>query len=64
MARLILSRLATLIPLMLIATSIVFFLVRFVPGDPVRIMVGVKSKWWCPFPVFVQVGLFALAAGP
>ncbi|MEZ4507829.1 MAG: ABC transporter permease [Thermomicrobiales bacterium] len=40
MARLIVSRLATLIPLMLIATSIVFFLVRFVPGDPVRIMVG------------------------
>ncbi|MFN8592958.1 MAG: ABC transporter permease [Thermomicrobiales bacterium] len=40
MARLILTRLLTLIPLMFLITSIVFFMVRFVPGDPARIMVG------------------------
>ncbi|MCD6028782.1 MAG: ABC-type dipeptide/oligopeptide/nickel transport system, permease component [Thermomicrobiales bacterium] len=40
MARLILTRLLTLIPLMFLVTSVVFFLVRFVPGDPARIMTG------------------------
>ena len=40
MGRLILTRLLTLIPLMFLVTSIVFFMVRFVPGDPARIMVG------------------------
>ena len=34
MSRLILTRLLTLIPLMFLVTSIVFFMVRFVPGDP------------------------------
>src|SRR5215207_7039321 len=67
MARLIVSRLATLIPLMLIATSIVFFLVRFVPGDPVRIMVGgqriseenvqsIREQYRLDEPVLVQYG--------
>ena len=40
MVRLILTRLLTLIPLMFLITSVVFFMVRFVPGDPARIMVG------------------------
>jgi peptide/nickel transport system permease protein len=40
MARLIATRLLTLIPLMFLITSVVFFMVRFVPGDPARIMVG------------------------
>jgi peptide/nickel transport system permease protein len=40
MARLIVTRLVTLVPLMFVITSIVFFMVRFVPGDPARIMVG------------------------
>ena len=40
MARLILTRLLTLVPVMFLVTSIVFFMVRFVPGDPARIMVG------------------------
>lgn len=40
MARLVLTRLLTLLPLMFLITSIVFFMVRFVPGDPARIMVG------------------------
>src|ERR671917_264774 len=40
MTRLIITRLLTLIPLMFVITSIVFFMVRFVPGDPARIMVG------------------------
>ena len=34
------TRLLTLVPLMFVITSIVFFMVRFVPGDPARIMVG------------------------
>jgi ABC-type dipeptide/oligopeptide/nickel transport system permease component len=38
--RLIVTRLLTLVPLMFVITSIVFFMVRFVPGDPARIMVG------------------------
>ena len=40
MTRLILTRLLTLIPMMFLVTSMVFFMVRFVPGDPARIMVG------------------------
>ncbi|HJT94924.1 MAG TPA: ABC transporter permease, partial [Mycobacterium sp.] len=40
MARLIFTRLLTLVPLMFVITSIIFFMVRFVPGDPARIMVG------------------------
>ena len=67
MTRLILGRLATLIPLMLIATSIVFFLVRFVPGDPVRIMVGgqrispqnvesIRQQYRLDKPLLVQYG--------
>ena len=40
MTRLIVTRLLTLVPIMFLITSIVFFMVRFVPGDPARIMVG------------------------
>src|SRR4051795_8524968 len=40
MLRLITTRLVTLVPMMFIITSIVFFMVRFVPGDPARIMAG------------------------
>ena len=40
MFRLVVTRLLTLLPLMFLITSIVFFMVRFVPGDPARIMVG------------------------
>jgi peptide/nickel transport system permease protein len=40
MTRLIITRLLTLIPTMFVITSIVFFMVRFVPGDPARIMIG------------------------
>jgi peptide/nickel transport system permease protein len=40
MTRLIVTRLLTLVPLMFVITSVVFFMVRFVPGDPARIMVG------------------------
>ena len=40
MTRLIITRLLTLVPLMFIITTIVFFMVRFVPGDPARIMAG------------------------
>ena len=67
MTRLIVTRLATLIPLMLITTSIVFFLVRFVPGDPVRIMVGgqrispqnvesIRHQYRLDKPLLVQYG--------
>jgi peptide/nickel transport system permease protein len=40
MLKLVVTRLLTLLPLMFVITSIVFFMVRFVPGDPARIMVG------------------------
>jgi peptide/nickel transport system permease protein len=40
MTRLVITRLLTLVPLMFIITTIVFFMVRFVPGDPARIMAG------------------------
>jgi peptide/nickel transport system permease protein len=40
MLRLIITRLLTLVPMMFVITSIVFFMVRFVPGDPARIMAG------------------------
>lgn len=40
MARLIASRLLTLIPMLLLVATVVFFLIRLVPGDPARIMVG------------------------
>jgi peptide/nickel transport system permease protein len=40
MARLIITRLLTLIPLMFFITSVVFFLVHFIPGDPAKVIVG------------------------
>jgi peptide/nickel transport system permease protein len=40
MTRLIVTRLLTLIPLMFIIASVVFMMLRFVPGDPARIIVG------------------------
>lgn len=40
MARLVVTRLLTLLPLMFVITSVVFFLVHLIPGDPARIMVG------------------------
>jgi peptide/nickel transport system permease protein len=40
MARLIVTRLLTLIPLMFFITSVVFFLVHFIPGDPAKVIVG------------------------
>jgi peptide/nickel transport system permease protein len=40
MARMIVTRLLTLVPLMFIIASVVFFLVHLIPGDPARIMSG------------------------
>jgi peptide/nickel transport system permease protein len=40
MARLIVTRLLTLIPMMFLITTVVFFLVHLIPGDPARLMVG------------------------
>ncbi len=40
MIRLVITRLVTLVPMMFLISSVVFFMVRFVPGDPARIMVG------------------------
>jgi peptide/nickel transport system permease protein len=69
MARLIATRLVTLIPVMFFITSVVFFIVRFVPGDPVRIMVGgqrisqdnlqsIRHQYRLDRPVLVQYGLW------
>lgn len=57
----------TLVPLMFVVTSVVFFMVRFVPGDPARIMVGgqristqnlenIRHQYRLDKPVLVQYG--------
>ncbi|HEU5433122.1 MAG TPA: ABC transporter permease, partial [Thermomicrobiales bacterium] len=38
--RLIATRLLTLVPMMFLITTVVFFLVHMIPGDPARLMVG------------------------
>ncbi|MDQ3226941.1 MAG: ABC transporter permease [Chloroflexota bacterium] len=69
MVRLILTRLLTLIPLMFLVTTIVFFMVRFVPGDPARIMVGgqriseqnlanIRAAYRLDQPLFTQYRLW------
>lgn len=69
MARLILTRLLTLVPLMFLVTTIVFFMVRFVPGDPARIMVGgqriseqnlanIRAAYRLDQPLFTQYRLW------
>ncbi|HEU0115454.1 MAG TPA: ABC transporter permease [Thermomicrobiales bacterium] len=40
MGRLIATRLLTLVPMMFLITTVVFFLVHLIPGDPARLMVG------------------------
>jgi len=69
MARLIVTRLLTLVPMMFVITSIVFFMVRFVPGDPARIMVGgqrttpatleaIRKQYNLDKPLLTQYGLW------
>lgn len=69
MARLVVTRLLTLVPLMFVITSIVFFMVRFVPGDPARIMVGgqriseqnlanIRKAYRLDQPLLTQYGLW------
>lgn len=70
MIRLIITRLATLVPMMFLISSIVFFMVRFVPGDPARIMVGgqhttpatleaIRKQYRLDKPLLVQYGYWA-----
>ncbi len=67
MVRLIVTRLLTLIPLMFIIASVVFMMLRFVPGDPARIIVGnqriteenlqvIREQYRLDKPVLVQYG--------
>ncbi|MGE3797811.1 MAG: ABC transporter permease [Thermomicrobiales bacterium] len=67
MARLIVTRLLTLIPLMFLIASVVFMMLRFVPGDPARIIVGnqriseenlesIRRQYRLDKPVLVQYG--------
>ncbi len=69
MARLIVTRLLTLVPMMFVITSIVFFMVRFVPGDPARIMVGgqrttpatleaIRKQYNLDKPLMTQYGMW------
>jgi ABC-type dipeptide/oligopeptide/nickel transport system permease component len=69
MTRLILTRLATLVPMMFIVTSVVFFMIRFVPGDPAKIIVGnqriteanlenIRKQYRLDRPLLVQYGLW------
>jgi peptide/nickel transport system permease protein len=67
MLRLIVTRLLTLVPMMFLIASVVFFMVRFVPGDPARIMVGgqhitqanleaIRKQYRLDKPLIVQYG--------
>lgn len=67
MTRLVVTRLLTLVPMMFVITSIVFFMARFIPGDPVRIMVGgqriseqnvasIRQQYGLDKPLLVQYG--------
>jgi peptide/nickel transport system permease protein len=67
MTRLIITRLLALVPLMFLISSVVFFLVHFIPGDPARIMVGgqrntesnlesIRHQYRLDKPVLVQYG--------
>jgi peptide/nickel transport system permease protein len=67
MTRLVVTRLLTLVPMMFIVTSVVFFMIRFVPGDPARIIVGnqritqanlqnIRKQYRLDKPVVVQYG--------
>ncbi len=69
MIRLVTTRLATLVPLMFVITSVIFFLVHLIPGDPARIMVGgqrisqanlqnIRHAYRLDRPVVVQYGLW------
>ena len=69
MARLIITRLLTLIPLMFFITSVVFFLIHFIPGDPARVIVGgqriteanlqnIRHQYRLDKPVIEQYGLW------
>jgi peptide/nickel transport system permease protein len=66
-ARLIISRLLTMIPLMFVVASVVFLMLRFVPGDPAKIIVGnqriteenlqnIRVQYRLDKPVLVQYG--------
>ncbi len=67
MARLIVTRLLTMIPLMFLIASAVFLMLRFVPGDPAKIIVGnqriteenlqnIRVQYRLDKPVLVQYG--------
>jgi peptide/nickel transport system permease protein len=69
MTRLIVTRLLTLIPLMFFITSVVFFLIHFIPGDPARVIVGgqriteanlqnIRHQYRLDRPVIEQYGLW------
>jgi peptide/nickel transport system permease protein len=66
---LIITRLLTLIPLMFFITSVVFFLIHFIPGDPARVIVGgqriteanlqnIRHQYRLDKPVIEQYGLW------
>lgn len=67
MARLIITRLLTMIPLMFLVASSVFLMLRFVPGDPAKIIVGnqritqenlenIRKQYRLDKPIAVQYG--------
>lgn len=70
MVRLIVTRLLTLVPMMFLIASVVFFMVRFVPGDPARIMIGgqrttpatlenIRKQYRLDKPLLTQYGYWA-----
>jgi len=68
MARFIVSRLLQSIPVLFVASLVVFSLIRFIPGDPVYALVGenaqpkeiiaMRAKMGLDQPIYVQYGLW------
>src|SRR5687767_14693382 len=67
MLRLVTTRLLTMVPMMFLVASIVFFLVHLIPGDPARIMSGtqrvsqtqlenIRKQYRLDRPIYVQYG--------
>lgn len=64
MVRFALTRVLQLIPTLLVVSALVFALVRFIPGDPARLLAGesatretleaIRQRWGLDQPVVIQ----------
>jgi peptide/nickel transport system permease protein len=68
MARYLAGRLLLTLPTLLLATALIFFMVRLVPGDPAQVMLGdienpaalarIRASLGLDQPVWIQYGLW------